>query len=347
MEQTVYIGIDYHQHFLQICVLDRAGAVLCNRRCDNSLAELLPTVSDVVNARNVDKVGNGSVTRIHAAIEAGCGSADLAEALTVAGWSVSLAHAGYVSRIRQSPDKTDFSDARLLADLTRVGYLPRVWLAPTVVRELRALVRERQSLADERRRIKQQIRGQLREHRQRTNLRAWTKAWFIWLNSEAELGEQGRWIVNRRIRHLDMLCEEIETVEARLREVTIGDAVIERLLRQSGIGEVTAWTLRAEIGRFDRFRTGKQLSRFCGLSPRNASSGERTADAGMIKAGQPQLRAILIEAAHRLAMHDPRWKAFHAQLKARGKPGSVIAAAIANRWVRGLLHEMKELPAMT
>ncbi len=40
--------------------------------------------------------------------------------------------------------------------------------------------------------------------------------------------------------------------------------------------------LRAEIGRFDRFGSGKQLARFCGLSPRNASSGTRQADAGLV-----------------------------------------------------------------
>ena len=37
-----------------------------------------------------------------------------------------------------------------------------------------------------------------------------------------------------------------------------------------------------------------------------------------------------------------------AQLKARGKAGSVIAAAIANRWMRGLFHELQalETPAL-
>ena len=43
---------------------------------------------------------------------------------------------------------------RLLADLERVGYLPRVWLAPHSVQELRRLVRYRQQLADDRRDLK-------------------------------------------------------------------------------------------------------------------------------------------------------------------------------------------------
>ena len=52
--------------------------------------------------------------------------------------------------------------------------------------------------------------------------------------------------------------------------------------------------------RFDRFRNGKQLARLCGVTPWNASSGERQADAGFIKAGNRDLRRVLIEAAHRL-----------------------------------------------
>ncbi|MEM6469290.1 MAG: IS110 family transposase [Planctomycetota bacterium] len=71
--------------------------------------------------------------------------------------------------------------------------------------------------------------------------------------------------------------------------------------------QLTALTLRAEIGRFDRFQSGKQLARFCGVTPWNASSGERQADAGLIKAGNRELRRVLIEAAHRLKRHSERW----------------------------------------
>lgn len=328
MEHPVYIGIDFHQHHSSLSVLDPDGHELYRRRCGSSVLEILGAVPIPPGA-------------VHAALEAGCGSADLAEALAEAGWSVSLAHPGYVARLRQSPDKSDTTDARLLADLTRVGYLPKVWLAPRSVRELRELVRERQRLADERRRVKQQVRGLLRDHRQRCpTARPWTRAWLGWLADGAELGGHSRWVLERRLAHLAYLQTQIEAAERRLREATHDDPVVAKLMRLAGIGEVTAWTLRALIGRFDRFANGKQLARFCGVSPRNASSGERVADAGLVKAGDPLLRATLIEAAHRLGMHDPRWRAFRDHLRAQGKPGSVVAAAIANRWVRGLYHQM-------
>ena len=133
---------------------------------------------------------------------------------------------------------------------------------------------------------------------------------------------------------IDDLTEEIERLANE-------DACCQRLMTVPGIGFLTAVTLRAEIGRFDRFASGKQLSRFCGLSPRNASSGERQADAGLIKSGRPQLRVVLIETAHRLARHDPRWRRMSTRLRRKGKPGSVVAAAIANRWMRWLYHQVQ------
>jgi transposase len=236
-----------------------------------------------------------------------------------------LAHPGFVARMKQNPDKTDFQDAHLLGDLERVGYLPRVWLAPQPVRELRQLVRYRQQLAAQRRSTKLRIRAILREQRCPTppDLNAWTRAWRMWLHKEAALSVQGRWVVDQHVQELDRLATAIQEVEKRLEEVTADDPEVARLQAQRGIGPVTAWTMRAEIGRFDRFRSGKQLSRFCGLSPRNVSSGSRQADVGLIRAANPQLRAVLIEAAHRLARFDPKWRAMALRLRTAGKPGSV------------------------
>jgi len=245
--------------------------------------------------------------------------------------------------MKQSPDKTDFSDARLLADLQRVGYLPRVWLAPEEVRELRRLVRYRQALTKERKNLKLQIGATLREARQKppAELNSWTKAWLAWLEKTAVLSRNARWITDHRLARLAALAKEIRAVERRLEQQTAQDPLVRKLLALPGIGLVTAVTIRAEIGRFDRFRTGKQLARFCGLTPRNASSGQRQADAGLIKAGNPQLRTVLVEAAHRLIRYDERWTRLGAKLSRRGKPTSVVVAAIANRWVRRLFHQMQ------
>src|SRR5437763_1373320 len=110
---SLFVGLDYSDNAVQLCAIDQAGEVVVNRSCRNDWRELVKAVE-----------GKGEVKR--AAIEACGGSADLAEELVRhAGWHTELGHPLYVSKLRGSPDKSDYSDSRLIADLTRVGYLPR------------------------------------------------------------------------------------------------------------------------------------------------------------------------------------------------------------------------------
>ena len=155
-----------------------------------------------------------------------------------------------------------------------------------------------------------------------------------------ELGEHSRWVLDRQLHRLAWMTQEIRQVEKRLREVMKDDRLVQYLLTIKGVGYVTAWTLRTEIGRFDRFRTGRQLARFCGLSPCNRSSGLKMADAGLIRAANPELRRTLIETAWSLIRHQPRWQKLAASLRERGKKGSVTCAAVANRFVRWLWHQV-------
>ena len=325
----VFAGLDYHQDSVQVCVMDASGVVLKNDSYRND-AEVIGKV--------VEKYG----VEVRAGIESCTGAASLADVLaTRPGWTIDLAHPGFVSRMKQNPDKTDFGDAQMLADLERVGYLPKVWLAPQEVRELRRLVRYRQQLVDERRRVKLRISALLRDQRVRCPFRSSSLGWVKWLKTTKEVSEETRWILKRHARRVDGLDGDIAEVEARLIRLTKKDTLVNALQKQKGIGQVTAWTMRAEVGRFDRFRTGKQLARFCGLTPRNASSGQRQADAGLISAGNRQLRSTLIEAAHRLIRHEDSWKRFANKLMDRGKPKCVAVAAAANRWMRRLFHHMQ------
>jgi transposase len=325
----LFVGLDYHKESIQVCVMDGTGEVLTNSGRENNWEAVAKMVPD------------GYVA--HAAIEACNGASDLADELVhKAGWSVSLAHPGYVARIKQSPDKTDFGDARLLADLQRVGYLPKVWHAPTWIRELRRVVRYRQSLVANRKNVKLRIRALLRDHRvtgERHN--PWTKKWLTWLRETDALSGCSRWIMDQYLIELESLIARIEAVEDRLSQETKEDRLVQHLLGLSGVGPITAVTLRAEIGRFDRFRSGKQLSRFCGVTPRNASSGQKESTSGLIKAGNPELRRVLVQLAHRLIRHDAHWRQMACRLEGKGKPKCVVIAAVANRWLRRQYHELK------
>lgn len=323
-----FVGLDYHDRQVQVCVVDLQG----RRRLDRPVAN---------DWQAVRQAAEGVCQVRGAAIEACTGAADLAEELVSrAGWSVDMAHPGYVHRMRHNPDKTDWADSHLLADLERVGYLPKVWLAPSYIRRLRMLVRFRQNLVTQRTRLKQQLQAVLRNQRLRClQYRAWTKAWLAWL-AGLSLDAASRWVIQNLLAELEHLAKQLREAHKQLEAYTQADPGVDRLLTMPGIGPVTAWALRAEIGPFERFRTGKQLARFCGTSPRNASSGQRQADSGLIRAGSPLLRPLLMELAHRLMRQQPRWQAFSQRLLGRGKKPNEVVAAVANRYMRWLYHQM-------
>lgn len=332
-----FLGLDYHVSSVQVCVLDAFGKVLGNRSLPNDVAAILAYVLQVADGR---MIAGG-------ALEACCGAAKLAEELRAQGWDIQLAHAGVCARMKQNPDKTDFSDAHLLADLVRVGYLPRVWLPPPAIRDLRRLVRYRTQLVEQRRNVKLRMGALLREERLVAPQDAgnpWTKPWLAWLG-EVALDSHSRWVLDRHLAGLARIVAEIKDVELRMKEATQNDQLTQQLLAEKGVGLVTAVTLRAEIGSFQRFRSGKQLARYCAVTPKNASSGKHQADAGLIKAGSLPLRTTLIEMAHRLCRYSPKWKAMKDRLKQNKKPGGVIAAAVANRWVRQLYWQFAQLEA--
>lgn len=325
----VYVGLDYHEDTIRVCILEQDGKLVLNRNEPNDVRR----VAAVIQVR-------GQPASV--AVEACCGAADFATKLgALTGWNVRLAHPGYVQRMKRGPDKTDGGDAALLADLLRTNHLPEVWLADSTTRQLRRLVRYRGGLKAERKNVKLRIRALLREERvPQPGVSPWTKAWRQWLLT-ALSGEQSQWVMQRLLEQLARLETDLAAVEERMAQATANDADTQRLLSLPGIGLVTAVMLRAEIGRFDRFRSGKQLSRFCGVTPCNASSGRRQADAGLIHAGSSELRAVLIQTAQRLPRCDPHWREMKAQL-CRTKPANVATCAIANRWLRRLYHVMKQ-----
>lgn len=330
----LFVGLDYHQDGVQVCVLDEQARVRLNRPIANDWRKIREAVAPL----------GGDVRRV--ALEACCGAADLAQELAEhAGWDVSLGHPAYVKKLKGSPDKTDYSDARLLADLVRVSYLPQAWLPPRHVRQLRQLVNYRARLVDQRRASKLQVGAVLRERRVKFPKELagsrWSKAWVAFARSAGQLDEQARWVVEQTLEEVAHLDRRVAAADARLREATRGDAVVDKLMDQEGVGEVTAWVLRAYVGDFGRFKSGKHLARYCGLSPRNASSAARVADAGLVDGCNKLLRATVVQAAHRLIRTTGRWSKLSESLRARGKSACVAVAAVGNRWLRSLYHAMK------
>lgn len=193
----VFVGLDYHSDSIRVCVMSDDGEELFNRSTGCDVGYVVEAIENAVARTKGKRDKEPCVAVVQGvALEACTGSAEFARRLTEAtDWTVKLAHAGAVHRLKQGPDKTDHGDAWHLANLIRVNYLPEVWLADETTRQLRHLVRYRQSLMADAKDIKLRIRSLLKEDgvREACERGAWTKAWREWLKT-VSLPEHSRWI---------------------------------------------------------------------------------------------------------------------------------------------------------
>ena len=93
------------------------------------------------------------------------------------------------------------------------------------------------------------------------------------------------------------LTAQITTIDVRLQQHAAGDPVVTRLRSVPGVGLVVALTFRARIDDVGRFASAAQVSAALGLVPHEDSSAERRHRGHITKAGPPELRSLLVQAA--------------------------------------------------
>lgn len=141
------------------------------------------------------------------------------------------------------------------------------------------------------------------------------------------------------VGHLAFLDEDIAATEKLIR-THIGSypGLHERrglLLTIPGIGETTAAKLLGEIMDVQLYKSARQLAAFAGLAPRLHESGSSIKrKARLSKTGAPRLRKALYFPAIVAIKHNPQIRALGLRMKGRGKcPMEVIGAAM-----RKLVH---------
>jgi transposase len=210
---------------------------------------------------------------------------------------------------------------------------------------MRTIVRRRHQVGRTLRDCRMRIKSLLRDKRAVPPAdigTRWTLRLRAWLEA-VELTPLVRAVLDDLLEEMDQLKQRLARLDAALERIAEADGMIQQLLKIKGVGVITACTMRAVVGRFDRFRNGKQFARYCGLTPRNASSGERVADAGLIRAGDADLKTLLIQVAHRVVRTVPEWRRLEHGLIERGKPKCVAIVAVANRWTRRLWHDLRRV----
>ncbi len=142
------MGVDLHRRRSVIVVLDGDGTELWTTRIDNSPLAL---------GLEIEKAGPAP----EVVLEATWGWYWAADVITAAGGRVHLAHPLGIAGYENRRVKNDQEDARLLADLLRMGRLPEAWIPPESIRHQRELVRYRRKLSQLRAGLKSQIHAVL------------------------------------------------------------------------------------------------------------------------------------------------------------------------------------------
>ncbi len=229
--------------------------------------------------------------------------------------------------------KTDRRDSRKLADYLAKGLLKRVWVPSLEQRYERQVIRKRRQLVQDRTRIQNRIKADLRLYNVVLNTVTgrWSKAYLQQLES---IEFANRWMqesFRRSLEEYQFLSEQIVGQTSVLQALADSEPYRERvkILRSTpGIGLISAMEYLLELQDLRRFRRGNQLAAYVGMTPSQYSSGEHVRMGRITAIGKNTLRGTLVEVAWRVIAKDPAMHDKYERIKTRaGSKRAIIAIA--------------------
>ena len=199
--------------------------------------------------------------------------------------------------IAKSKKKTDKADAVALARFLKLDYLPEVSVPSKQIRELRELLKARETLVSVRTKVKNMAHAALSRNGIKVERSAFaTEIAMERLLRQADLAQTDQIILQTAIRQIRELDREIEQLEAEIIKQGKTLKGLKRLLQLHGMNLLSAISLLAEIGDIELFETSKQLTSYAGLVTSTRQSSETTRHGKITKQGRKRLRTTAIRA---------------------------------------------------
>ena len=245
---------------------------------------------------------------------------------------VIIANPLQVKAIAHAHVKTDKIDAGTLASLQAAGYLPEIWTPDAATERKRRSAARRYQVVRHRTRLKNEVHSILHAHlipkcphADLFNARGRT-----WL-ARQPLPDDERAAIDRHVRELDRLAEDLAMLDREIAQDAIDDPAINRLMTITGVNLTVAAGIMAAIGDIGRFKSPQKLVSYFGLNPRVRQSGLGAAHHGRIsKIGRSHARAMLVEAAWAAAKAPGPLHAFFVRIRAR-RGHQIAAVAVARK----------------
>jgi transposase len=261
--------------------------------------------------------------------------------------------------VEQKTHKNDDRDAddiveRVRAHMLAGNRLPTVWIPDRQTRDDRELIRTRLELTEKQTQVKSQIQMMLKRHGLEKPVgcgASWTVKYRRWLQGLKESETQG-WGFGQALasllRQLGFIESEIQRLEEPIEQLATEprhQPIIEALTQECGVGRLTALVYRTEIGDAGRFRRGRQIGKFAGLTPMSHESGQQNDRKGHIsRQGPPRLRKMLCQATWAQVCHDAKARRIYQGLVSRNpKKKKIALVAMMRRLAVRLWHRMRKV----
>jgi transposase len=289
---TRFFGLDVHKDVVQICGLDANGKELMNRQIPCTRESLLAWARGSLRPED------------HMALEATTNSWAVVELVQPFVSRLVVSNPMKTKAIAEARVKTDRVDARVLAQLLRVDFLPGVWIPDAATRRLRHLTHRRAALSADMTAVKNRIHAHLHQrliHAPVDDLFR-SQAGLRWLAALA-IDPDGRAAIDSDLRILGVMAEEQDKLDETIQKVAYDDHRARLLMTLPGISYVTAVTLLAAWGDPSRFAEADRAVAYLGLVPSTRQSASHCYHGPINKQGSAHARHVLVQAAHMAGRH--------------------------------------------
>lgn len=269
-----------------------------------------------------------------------CGSANhWAREIQKIGHEVMLIAPQYVVPYRRK-NKNDFNDAEAIAEASQRANMTFVPIKSIEQQDIQMLLRIRSRIIGNQVKLANQIRGLLAEYGLTTGMgKAALRRHLpeVLEDTENSLTHLSRQLIAELQEELLELDRKVAEYDKKIALSIKNIDICERIQTIVGVGPITAAAVYSAIGNGQNFKNGRHFAAWCGLVPRQHSTGGKTVLGGISKRGNTYLRTLLVHGARTTLKYtekkDDKLSLWAEKLK-KEKSYNKACVALANKLAR-------------
>jgi transposase len=236
--------------------------------------------------------------------------------------------------------KTDRRDAQVLSEVSCKVDLRSVHIPTDKARLWRSICNARDSLVSSRTKLVNTVKSQLRCKLILTGTRSSPVLAEKVRETWRELGGDVPEHVERLLVIIEALNAQIKQADRQVRQLAKSEELCRRLMTVPGVGPLTAVRFVATLDEASRFSTAHDVQSYLGLTPGENSSSTRVRRTRLTKAGPPQMRFLLVQAAWSAMRCAPNHPMVIWAQQIAERRGKQIASVALARKLAGILFAL-------